>query len=98
MAQWVRNLPAVEETKAEVSSIPGLGVSPGGGHGNPLQYSGKSHGQRSLAGCSPWGHRVGHDGVHGERATDLTRSVKGWYLNKNEKAIKNKIIGRGKSY
>jgi len=26
--------------------------------GNPLQYSlpGKSHGQRSLVGCSPWGH------------------------------------------
>ena len=22
---------------------------------------GKSHGQRSLAGYSPWGHRVGHD-------------------------------------
>ena len=30
--------------------------SPGGGNGNPLQYSclGKSHGQRSLAGYSPW--------------------------------------------
>ena len=25
----------------EVSSIPGLGKSPGGGHGNPLHYSGK---------------------------------------------------------
>ena len=23
--------------------------------------AGESHGQRSLAGCSPWGHRVGHD-------------------------------------
>ena len=58
MAQWVRNLPAVEETKAEVSSIPGLGVSPGGGHGNPLQYSGKSHGQRSLTGYSLWDSQV----------------------------------------
>ena len=29
----------------------------GGGHGNPLQYSclENPHGQRSLAGCSPWG-------------------------------------------
>ena len=37
-------------------SIPGLGRSPGGGHGNPLQYSclENPHGQRSLAGCSPW--------------------------------------------
>ena len=40
--------------------IPGLGSSPGGGHGNPLQYSclEDPHGQRSLAGYSPWGHRV----------------------------------------
>ena len=36
--------------------IPVLGRSPGGGHGNPLQYSclENPHGQRSLAGCSPW--------------------------------------------
>ena len=34
----------------DVSSIPGLGRSPGGGHGNPLQYSCLSHGQRSLEG------------------------------------------------
>ena len=33
--------------------------SPGGGHGNPLQYSclENPHGQRSLAGYSPWGHK-----------------------------------------
>ena len=38
-------------------SIPGLGRSPGGGHGNPLQYSGLEnlHGQRSLVGYNPWG-------------------------------------------
>ena len=35
---------------------PWVGMIPGGGHGNPLQYSGESHGQRSLAGCSPRGH------------------------------------------
>ena len=35
--------------------IPGLGRSPGGGHGNSLQYyCRQSHGQRSLAGYSPW--------------------------------------------
>ena len=39
--------------------IPGLGRSPGGGNGNPLHYSspGESHGQRSLVGYSPWGHK-----------------------------------------
>ena len=40
-------------------SIPGWGRSPGEGNGNPLQYSclGKSHGQRSLTGYSPWGRK-----------------------------------------
>ena len=46
-----------------VGLIPGLGRSPGGGYGNPLQYSclKNPHGQRSLVGYSPWGCRVGHD-------------------------------------
>ena len=37
--------------------IPGSGRSPGDGNGNPLQilHAGESHGQRSLAGCSPRG-------------------------------------------
>ena len=40
----------------DIGSILGSGRSPGGRHGNPLQYStGESHGQRSLAGHSPWG-------------------------------------------
>ena len=41
----------------DLGSIPGLGRSPGGGHGNPLYYSclGNPHGQRSLASYSPWG-------------------------------------------
>ena len=41
----------------------GLGRSPGGGHSNLLQYSclENPHGQRSLVGYSPWGHRVRHD-------------------------------------
>ena len=39
----------------DLASIPGLGKSLGGGHGNPLQYSclRNPHGQRSLAGYSP---------------------------------------------
>ena len=34
----VKNLPAMQETQ-ETGSVPGSGRSPGGGHGNPLQYS-----------------------------------------------------------
>ena len=39
----------------DLGSIPGLGRSPGEGHGNPLQYSclKNPHGQRSLVGYSP---------------------------------------------
>ena len=40
-------------------SVPGSGRSPGKGNGYPPQYScrEKSHGQSSLAGYSPWGHK-----------------------------------------
>ena len=53
IAQTVKNLPGMRETC--VRSL-GLGRCPGGGHGNPLQYSSleNPHEQRSLAGYSPW--------------------------------------------
>ena len=35
----VKNLPANAGDVRDLSSIPGLGRSPGGGHRNPLQYS-----------------------------------------------------------
>ena len=40
-------------------STPGLGRSPGGGHGNLLQYSclDNPHGLRSMAAYSPGGHK-----------------------------------------
>ena len=43
----------------DLGSRPGLGRSPGGGYGNPLQYSclKNPHGQSSLVGYSPWGHK-----------------------------------------
>ena len=41
----------------DLGSIPELGKSPVGGHGNSFQYSclENPHGQRSLTGYSPWG-------------------------------------------
>ena len=39
MVLVVRNPPANEGDIRDVGSIPELGRSPGGGHGNPLQYS-----------------------------------------------------------
>ena len=43
----------------DLGLIPGLERSPGGGHGNPLQYPclANPRGQRSLAGYSPGGHK-----------------------------------------
>ena len=40
-------------------SISRSGRSSGEGHGNPVQYCylENTHGQRSLAGYSPWGHK-----------------------------------------
>ena len=58
----VKNPPASER-----NAVLGLGRSPGGGHGKPLQYSclGESHGQRSLVVYSPWDRRrVRHDSTH----------------------------------
>ena len=47
----------------DLGLILGFGRPPKGGHGNPLQYScwENPHGQRSLVGSSPWGHRAGLD-------------------------------------
>ena len=50
----VKNLPA---NTGDVGSIPGLGRSPGEGNGIPVFLLGKSHGQRSLVGYSPWSHK-----------------------------------------
>ena len=57
MALVVKNLLANAEDIRDSGSILGLGRSPGGGHGNSLQYSclENPHGQRSLAGYSPRG-------------------------------------------
>ena len=41
----------------DLGLIPGLGRSPGEGHGNQCSCLENPHEQRSLVGCSPWGHR-----------------------------------------
>ena len=57
----VKNPPIMQD----LSSIPGLGRSLGGGHGNPLQYSclKNPHGEKSLqSGLQSMGsQRVGHN-------------------------------------
>ena len=55
----VKNLPANAGDARNGGWIPGWGRSPGGGHGNPLQYSSMENpqGQRNLVGYSPKGHK-----------------------------------------
>ena len=54
-----KNSPASAVDISDLDLIPGLGRSPGGGHGNPFQDSclENPHGQKSLVGYSPQGHR-----------------------------------------
>ena len=69
----VKNLFASAGDIRDTGSIPRLGRSPGGGHGNPLQYSclENPHGQRSLVGSPlvvPIGsQRVTHICIYRER-------------------------------
>ena len=56
VALAVRNPPANAGDVRDAGSIPGLRISPGGGHSKPLQYSCLENPmERNLAGYSPWG-------------------------------------------
>ena len=65
VALVVKNLPANAGDIRDVGLMPGSGRSRGEENGSPLQYSclENLNGQRSLAGCSPWGHKdwLGHN-------------------------------------
>jgi len=73
-AAWGKLDQLTEESKAEEFSFsvtvrrgPEKATAP-----TPVLLPGKSHGRRSLVGCSPWGHWVGHDW-----ATSLSRTGEG---------------------
>ena len=64
MALVVKNPATNAGDIRDAGSIPGPERSPGGGHGNPLQYAclDNPHGRRSLVGLQSMGsHRVGHN-------------------------------------
>ena len=54
----------------DLNSIPVLRRSPGGGawQPTPVFLPGESHGQRSLAAYSPWGHKESDTGEGAEQA------------------------------
>ena len=58
VALMVKDPPANAGAVREAGLIPESGRTPGGGHGHPLQYPcGEYHGERDLAGYSPYGHK-----------------------------------------
>ena len=61
----VKNQPA-NSGDGEASLIRGLGRSPGGGNGNPLQYSCLEDFLKkgNMAGYSPWGHKASDKTEH----------------------------------
>ena len=58
VAEMVKNPLAMWETLVQCLVWEG---PPGGGQPTPVFWPGEFQGQRSLAGCSPWGRRVRHD-------------------------------------
>ena len=89
----VKNLPAVRET--HVLSL---------GRKDPLEeetathssiLAGESHGQRSLAGYSPWGHKES-DTTEGPTSTHLgLRELRGWAELSIYPAQNSRPLGRG---
>ena len=84
MAQTVKNPPG---NAGDLGLIPGSGKSPGEWNGNPFQYSWleNPHGQRSLVGYSPWGHKesdtteqLTHTHTHTGDKINSNRSILGY--------------------
>ena len=85
----VKNPPANAGEVGYAGSIPGLGRSPGGGQDNPFQCSclENPHGQRSLAGYNPWGHKE----------SDMTEQLSTAQLTPNFQSIPPQPLGKHKS-
>ena len=66
-ASGIKNSPANAGDVRDVGSIPGSGRSPGGGHGNSLQYSCLEN----LMDRGTW-----RDTVHGMTESDTTEAIK----------------------
>ena len=59
LSRWLSGKESACQDTGDTDLIPGSGRSPGGGNGNPLQYSRLENplDRGALAGYSPWGHK-----------------------------------------
>ena len=72
----------------------GSGGSPGEENGNPLQYSGleNPHGQRSLAGYSPWGRQESDVTEQLSTAQHLSRNLSSSSTGNTEEKFETRIM------
>ena len=86
----LKNLPANAGDIEDASLIPGLGRSPGGGHGNPLQcFCLENHvvggaWWATVHGVSPWGtvHGVRHNWATEHIDTEFCEGSGAWWVSK----------------
>ena len=71
--QMVKNPPANAGHIRDAGLIPGLGRSPGGGHGNPLQYSGLENPMRDPRHENPRGDWQAS--LWGRKESDMTERL-----------------------
>ena len=74
----IKNPPAMWETQGDPCSIPGSGRSPGGGQGNPVQYScleNPMDGGAWQATYSPWGCEESDTTEHTAHPTEAVISL-----------------------
>ena len=77
VALRVKNPPANAGDVRDTGSIPGSGRSPWrrAWQPTPVFLPGQCHGQRSLASCSPWGHRLKHNWARTPQLVTLGRKL-----------------------
>ena len=91
----VKNLTVNTGDAREDSLIPGSGRSPGGGNCTPISLPGEFHGQGSLVGYSPWGHK--ELDITEQLGKDTHTKIKGGYWLFDVHLVKSWILSIGLS-
>ena len=85
---WYVNSVSISNAE-DLDSIPGLGRSSGGGHGNPLQYSCQENpdGQRN-----PWGRKESDM----TKQLSTAQQINGWPVRERYSCICGRVMGEGR--
>ena len=97
----VKNLPANAGDVRKTGSIPGRGRSPGEDLlewlPTPIFLPGKSHGQRSLVGYSPRGHKKSDITVNKQQQQHHQQQKTSWHLHELIKYLPKEKCSNGSS-